>query len=198
MNHGFLDEAGDVGLTSGATSTVIVVVVVVAHPERVRKAVTKTRKSLGRSLRLLPELKASALDPRLTSKLLTHAVKIGFDAVAVVIDKRIVPIPEDPEDLYRRACVRAVQEVLTRFGPLTLTIDRRYTTEKLRIRLNRMIETGIEGTTQLLSITHVESQQERVLQIADAIAWSLLQKYERGDVTFWEIIQECVVEIKLS
>ena len=46
-----------------------------------------------------------------------------------------------------------------------------------------------------LAILHEDSTRERALQVADAVAWVLFQKYERRDETFWEIIQENVVVI---
>lgn len=88
MKYGFLDESGDVGYTREAGNNLVVVIVVVGHPERLRKAVTKTRKDLSRSFDVLPELKAADSDPRLVRKLLTHAVKIGFDAVAWALFQR--------------------------------------------------------------------------------------------------------------
>ena len=189
MNYGFLDESGDVAYTAEAGRTLVVVVVVVQQPEKLRKAVTKTRKALGKGARNLPELKAADSDPRLIKKLLTHAVNIGFDAVGVVIDKSKFPEPEDPEDLYREACAVAVREVLVQSAPLTVTLDRRYTKWLLREKLDRALAAGVEDLGVTLAIYHADSQQEYGLQVADAISWALFQKYERQDEMFWEIIR---------
>ena len=54
----------------------------------------------------------------------------------------------------------------------------------------------LEGVT--LAIHYEVSEKERVLQVADALAWSLFQKYERHDETFWQLIQEHVREVKLE
>jgi len=197
VRYGFLDESGDVGYTRKAGDNLVVVIVVVGHPERLRKAVTKTRKDLSRGFDVLPELKAADSDPRLVRKLLTHAVKIGFDAVAVIINKRRFPRPRDFEDLYRYACARATREAVERFGLLTLTVDRRYTKKKLRDRLNQAITTGIKGLGIPLTIQHEDSKKERVLQIADAVAWALFQRYERKEETFWRVIQGNLVEVRL-
>lgn len=197
MKYGFLDEAGDVGYTAGATDTFIVAVVVVGNSERLRKAVTKTRKLLGKSLRDLPELKAAGNDPRLVQKLLLHAVRIGFEAVAVVIDKKQFPRLLDPEDLYRYACTRAVRQVVEQFGPLSLMVDRRYKTKRLRDQLDQALKDGIGDLGIPLSVQHEDSQRDRALQVADAVAWSVFQKHERKDETAWRIIQRQVVEMKL-
>lgn len=195
MRYGFLDESGDVEYTHG-TANHLVVVVVVGHPERLRRAITRTRKTLHKGIRNVPELKAGG-DPRVTEALLTHAVEIGFDAVGAVINKNRFPRPRDAEDLYRYACVRAVREALERFGPLTLTVDRRYTKVKLRSRLEQALLSGVQDLGIPLHIRHEDSKKERMLQVADAVAWTLFQKYERGDETFWQMIRGKVIEVKL-
>ena len=197
MKHGYLDESGDVAYTETAGSNLIVAVVVVEHPEGLRKAITKTRKSLRKGLRNIPELKAADSDPRLIRKLLAHASGIGFEAVAVILDKRKAERPEDPEDLYRQACARVAKEAVERLGPLTQTLDRRYTKVALRKRLSQAIKAYAGGPGGIQEIHHRDSKQERLLQIADVVAWSLFQKHENGDETFWEIIQESVAEVKI-
>ena len=193
MRYGFLDESGDVAYTLEAGNTLIVAVVVASHPEALRKAVTKTRKALGKRARNLPELKAADSDPRLVQKLLTHAVGIGFDAVGVVLDKRQIPEPDDPEELYREACAVAVREVVRQWGSVSVVLDRRYTKRQLREKLEQALEGGVEDLGITMILRHEDSTRERALQVADAVAWSLFQKYERQDEAFWKIIRESVV-----
>lgn len=66
----------------------------------------------------------------------------GFEAVAVIIDKRRFPRLHELEDLYHYACTRAVRETLSRFGALTLILDKRYTNFALRRHLNVALATG--------------------------------------------------------
>ena len=51
MKYAYLDESGGVEST---TSYMVVMVLVVGHPERLRKAVSKTRKSSVRNLEKSP------------------------------------------------------------------------------------------------------------------------------------------------
>lgn len=197
MRYGFLDEAGDVGYSAGASGKFIVAVIVVGNRDRLRKAVSRTRKALDRQRLDLSELRASDSSPDVTQKLLTFAAQIGFDAVAVVIDKGKFPRPQDSEDLYRYACVRTVREALERFGPLDLTVDRRYTKMSLRDRLDRMLTSESKNLGITLNIRHEDSKKEHLLQIADALAWTLFQKYERGDETLWKVVQGKVIEVRL-
>lgn len=195
--YGFLDESGNTRYGSTDSRFLIVSLVVVGYPERLRKAVTKTRKSLGKRLRDLPELKAATGDPRVVHKLLGRAVEIGFDAVAVILDKNSFPQPLEPEDLYRYACSTVVRAALERCGPLSLILDKRYKTDRQRQQLEQAIRTGVEDADMIRDILHEESHKERVLQVADAVCWSLFQRYERGNEEFWEVIRERVIEVKL-
>jgi len=195
--YGYLDESGDTGYGTGSSDVLVAAVVVVGHPHRLRKAVTKTRRSFGRLLRGAVELKAAHDAPRITERLLTRAAEIGFQAVAVVLDKRNVSPPEDLEDLYRIVCARAVREVLERFGDLFLTLDKRYTTPKLQARLDQAIREGVRDMPGVfLEIRHQESEREKVLQVADAVAWTVHQ-HEQGEKVPWEVIQERVVVVRM-
>jgi hypothetical protein len=195
VRYGFLDESGDVAYTAEAGNTLVVAVVVANHPDALRKAVTKTRKALGKRARHLPELKAADSDPRLVRKLLTHAVGMGFEAVGVILDKRQILEPEDPEELYRETCAVAIREIVQRWGSVSVILDRRYTKRQLREKLERVLEDGVESLGHTMVLRHEDSTRERALQVADAVAWALFQKYERQDASFWEIIRENVVTI---
>jgi len=197
VKYGFLDEAGDVGYTRGASNHFLTVVVVVGQPDRLRKAVTRTRKSLGKQLRNIPELKAARGNMRIVEKLLLQADRTGFEAIAVIIDKRRFPRPRELEDLYRYACSRVVREALVRFGALLLTLDKRYTNPELRRRLDFFLAHGIEDLGTTLAIEHEDSAAESALQVADAVAWSLLQKYEHQDERLWQVVKGRVTEIVL-
>jgi hypothetical protein len=197
VQYGFLDEAGDVGYARGSSSHFLVVVLVTGQPERLRKAVTQTRKSLSKRRRNIPELKAARGSVRIVEKLLRRAHRIGFEAVTVVIDKRLFPQPQDVEDLYRYACTRVVREALRRFGALSLILDKRYTNPDLRRRLNQALAEGIEDLGTALVLEHTDSETEYALQVADAVAWSLLQKYEHQDQRLWKIIEGRTIEVRL-
>ena len=196
MNYGYLDESGDANFGAGATENLIAVVVVVGHPERLRKAVKRTRRAFGRRLRDASELKASRDSPRVIRKLLRRAVGIGFQGVAVVADKRRISPLADPETLYRQVCARAVREALERYGSLEVTLDRRYVNRKQRGQLEDALLAGLEwmpGVT--LTVDFEDSEKEKCLQIADAVACTVYQRYERDDERLWEVIRESVVVV---
>ena len=193
MKHSFLDEAGDVGRAKGATRYLIVVAIITGNPHWLRKAVIKTRKGLRKKLKQIPELKAKRTPKKVVAKLLRYIATLNVEIVAVVLDKESRPYPSDPEDLYRTTCARAVRRCLERHPRLALTLDKRYTNQRLRDKQEQVIAEEVGDLSAFLLLKHSESGQEKAVQAADAVAWSLAQKYERGDEELYAIIQEKIV-----
>lgn len=193
MRYGFLDEAGDVGYSEGSTSILLVTVLLTDDPQKLRRAIAKTRRSPGKKLKEIPELKAFATPRRIIEKLLLYMAQLDVEIVASVVDKRVINRPGDLEDLYRWACVETIQECLKRHPDLSLHIDKRYTDRRLRDKQNEAIAEGITGLSATLVIQHVQSESERAIQVADAVAWSLFQKYEHNDDGLFFLIKDKIV-----
>ena len=62
----------------------------------------------------------------------------------------------------------------------------------MRDRLVQAITEKLEAPAVLV-IEHSDSAKENALQAADAVVWSLFQKYERGDEELYEIIKGKIV-----
>lgn len=197
MLQGFLDESGDTGTEAGST-TYLVVAIVVGDGKKLGKAVTKARRSLGRRVTGVSELKASKDGERVVSKLISQATVADFNAVVAVADKRILISLADSESLYRQVCVRAVSEVLERYGSLSLVLDRRYTGRKQQKRLTEALISCVDSMAGVaLAIEYELSEKEKGLQIADAVAWAAFRKFERGDNSVWEMIKDRVLVVNL-
>ncbi len=194
MVHGFLDEAGDVGNAPASSRCLIVALVLTRNPVWLRKTVTKTRKHLGKKQRDIPEFKASKTDPKIVYKLLGLVAETGCEIVIVVADKRDWERPTDPEDLYRHLCALAVRRCMERHPRLSLTVDKRYTRASLREAFKETIIGAISSLPNVfLAIENNTSEREKALQVADAVAWGLFQKYERGDESFYRLVQDNVI-----
>ena len=195
---GFADETGDVGRAPGSSRYLIVAIVLTRHPVPLRKAVVKTRKYLGKKLRNVPELKAWHTPKKVTKRLLRYIAELDVEIVAVVLDKQTFPAYPDPEEWYRLVCAEAVRHCVERHEYLRLTLDRRYTTHKLRSKLDDRIfiqatKASGEPTLHFFRIEHGDSVQEKGVQAADAVVWSLGQKYERGDDELYNIVKDKIV-----
>jgi hypothetical protein len=194
MKYGFLDESGDVGHADGSSYNLIIVVVVTDNPTRLRKVVAKTRKALNKRRKDIPEFKAFKTDVRIIERLLKHAAKTECEIVAQIANKKVMGDLDDPEILYRQLCASAVRRCLERYPQFSLCVDKRYTNPNLREKQNMAILKEISSLQEaVLVIEHSESESESALQVADAVAWALFQKHERGDESFYRLVKDKIV-----
>jgi len=130
---------------------------------------------------------------KVIAKLLRYVATLDVEIVAVILDKESRPYPSDPEDLYRITCARAVRRCLERHSRLALTLDKRYTSQRLRDKQEQAIAEEAGDLSAFLLLKHSESGQEKAIQAADAVAWGLAQKYERGNEDLYAIIQDKII-----
>jgi hypothetical protein len=192
LKHGFGDEAGDVGWATGSSRHLVVAIVVTHDPQHLRRIVARIRQGLDKKLKQVPELKAHHTPEHVIARLLRKVAEQDVEIVAVVWRKASSASSTDPEEGYRQVCRLAVEHCLKRYPQLSLTLDKRYTDARLRDRLVEAITDGI-GPQAVLVLQQVESRQEQALQVADAVAWSLFQKYERGDEMCYDILRSHIV-----
>jgi len=159
--------------------------------------VVKTRKHLQKKLSNIPELKAKRTPQKIVARFLRYIADLDIEIVAIVLDKHLVPTCPNPEDWYRQVCAKAVRHCVERHTWLKLTLDRRYTNENLREKLEQSILAGAvtsEGIgVRMIQIEHSDSAQDKGVQVADAIVWSLGQKYERGNDELYRIIEDKII-----
>lgn len=183
------DEAGDTGIGPRSSRYLAVAGIGCANLEPLRKAVARTRKMLGKELRDVPELKAWHTPPRLVARLLERIAGLDVEIYAVILDKHSACRPAETEDWYRLVCGEAVRLASARYAQVIVTMDNRYTKPLLRDRLVQSIVADAQRPGATLSFVYADSRQERALQAADAIAWSVFQKYEHESDAFYRLIQ---------
>jgi len=182
------DETGDTGVGPRSSRFLVVAGLVCSNLEPLRKAVTQTRKSLGKRLRDIPEIKAWHTPPEITAQLLKRLAALEIEIDAAVLDKQGARRPEDAEDWYRQVCTEAVRQATARYTRVSVTLDKRYTKAALQDKLIETIVAGAQQRGATLSFVYVDSQRERALQAADAVAWGIYQKYERKEERFYNLI----------
>lgn len=186
------DEAGDTGVSNQSSHYLIVAGVVCSSLEPLRRVITRTRKRLGKKLRNIPELKARHSEAKITTHLLTQIAELDLEVYAAILDKRAAKIPDDTEEWYRRCYAEAVRLATIQHSQITVTMDNRYTKAVLRDKLTQYIVTHAQRANTILSFVYADSLRERALQVADVVAWSFFQKYERGEEKFYGLIKHKV------
>lgn len=196
LTWAFVDESGDIGYAPTSSRYLIVAAVLTSRPELLRKAAAKTRKSLGKRLRDIPELKAQRTPRKVVLRLLSRVIELEVEIVAVVVDKSAFRQAALSEDLYRFACAELVAHCTNYHSKLKLICDRRYTNPQLRSQLEYYVLERLKRASATrevaIEMAHLDSAQDGGLQVADAIAWGIAQRYERGDSEFYDLIRRRV------
>jgi hypothetical protein len=190
--HGVFDEAGDTGASPGSSRYLVVAGIVCSNLEPLRRIVAKTRKSLNKELRQIPELKAWHSPPKVVRQILNRLIALDVEIYAAILDKHSAKPTPDPEDWYRQVFAECVRLVIAYHPRLIVTLDRRYTKAGLRDELLRSIVSGAQLAGTTLSFVVADSRNEKALQITDMVAWSVFQKYARGEMGFFALIEEKV------
>jgi len=186
------------GAPQGSSRYLIVAIVLTRNPRLLRKTVTKTRKHLRKKLKNIPELKAKRTPKKIVARFLRYIAELDVEIVAVVLDKHTASVRLDAEDWYRQTCAEAIRHCVERYTWLKLAADRRYTNQNLRDRLEQsiLVRAGSASERTTLGLIRVEqsdSVQEKGIQAADAVVWSLGQKYEREDDELYNIIKDKII-----
>jgi hypothetical protein len=144
-------------------------------------------------------MKAKKSREQIILRLLNEVNKADVAIVAVVVDqKAIVHPPKVSEDIYRIAATRAVHHVVQRWPVVEICLDRRYTNEALRDRLEQHIREGIADIPrQIVMIRQEDSIKRKELQLVDFVAWAFFQKYEKNDDRFYQVIAPKIVKEEL-
>lgn len=197
LRYAFIDEAGTIAL-SRTSHILIVAALCLKNPRSIEHTIKKAQKKYGSSL-ASGELKAKKSEEKLIEFILAALTRELIEIFSVVVDHRILEKPiSDPEEIYRWAITRLVKKLVIRYPRIEITLDRRYTKEGLRYKLEKSIREGIADLSQqYVLIRQEDSLPAKELQAVDFVAWALFQKYERGNYRYYQQIVHCIAEEEL-
>jgi hypothetical protein len=193
LQYAFLDESGTVSPFSGS-HFLIVALVSTLHSRPLELHVRRAHKKYGTSLRS-GEMKADGSREAVIEELLNAIAQEPVAIVTVAVDKQvIIRPPRDLEDIYRRAVSLALGHLVRQWPRVDICLDKRYTTERLRYRLERELREAIADLPhEVVIIRQEDSISRKELQAADYVAWAIYQKYERGDSRFYDLIADRLI-----
>lgn len=197
LRYAYIDEAGTVAL-SRKSHILVVAALCLENPRLVENTIKKAQKKYGSSL-ASGELKAKKSEGKLIEFILSAIAKEPIEIFSVIVDRRILEKEIlDSEEIYRWAVTRLVRKLVTRYSRIEISLDKRYTKEGLRYKLEKSIREGIADLPQqYVLIRQEDSQPSRELQAVDFIAWALFQKYERGNNIYYGKIADRITKEEL-
>lgn len=194
---GFLDESSSLAQSE---RYFIVALVTVREPfSHVWSQIFKrTRQRLGKKRKARGELKFHQLDERMRQFVLGELAKMQtVDISVTVVDKAGRRVPDTAEH-YGMVVGQAVFDFLQSHRQLSLTVDKRYTNDRLAGQFMTTVERIIFTLPQaIVALTMLESERSALLQVADFVAGAFNQKYNSGDSGMADLVASRVVSEKV-
>lgn len=197
ISYGFLDESPTL---SRPVRYFIIALITTSNPHAAsfRRILKRARRRLGKTRRVLGELKFDKSDERTRRFVLGELSKHSEIEVAVtVVDKVGRQVPDNPEH-YGMVVGQAAVDFMKRLPRFDLTVDKRYTNPKQETQFRRTvlrIATTVTGAA--FGLTTLQSEREPLLQLADFAAGVFHRKYNFGDTWFADLIAGRVVSEKV-
>jgi hypothetical protein len=140
------------------------------------------------------ELKFYYAGDKTKRQVLAGIVANQLELFALAVDKRRRKVEDSPEN-FAIIVAELLQETLawkTAISTVKLTIDRHFFRKVDMERFDKVLRV-IVAPEVALTISHLDSQQNLIINLADFVAGALLSKYNRNKLNFYEIIRENLV-----
>lgn len=210
--HIFMDESGDLGFSEKSRQTYVIgyVIMTTATPHYIRHKSCRLLQNINKRLSekcKISEFKFSNDSSETRVKFLELIRSLNLDLGAIVVRKDSVKsdLKERPNILYNYLAVKYVVPIafkkylkpLMPINRIKFKIDRSLSKADREL-FNQYYDNTVsslrwkEGFRDdvMAEIEHENSMNDVCLQIADYVAGSVNRKMERGDPTFYDIIQK--------
>jgi len=188
MHYGFLDESGILERKAREGSYFAVSVMIVANPAEIKDVMKIVRRKARGKFRISSSFHAYKEGAGVVGLVLEELAKRDVGIVIGVWDKRKRKSKMPKNTLYGRILAQTVRSALKLYPKLNLVLHKRYNDPEIINRINNELERVLEPG-QELSIDHKTEVVRRELELADAVAWAVFQKYNRKKEDFYKIIE---------
>ena len=145
----------------------------------IRRAASRSGKRLGRSLKNAAEIKWNNASQRIRVLALTELAKTDAELFALTVLKDGRRIEDTPENYGILAC--EVLSLSWRLCPnVSLALDRHFTSAAQVAAVDTLIHRKWPSHG-VLSVVHVDSQRNSLVQLADLVAGSVYAWHKSGD-----------------
>ena len=202
----FLDESGDLGFdfSKARTSKFFIITCLFTQNKRViEKVVSKVHKTLRKSYRQKSGVLHCHEEKPITRKrLLRLLVQKDCSIMTVWLNKNKVytKLQNEKDILYNYVTNILLDRIYTRklvpiSDELILIASRKETNKFLNLNFASYLGNSIKQKHKLnIRIVLKTPHEEKSLQAADFVSWSIFRKYEYGDESYYRIIKSNIVE----
>lgn len=193
LYYGFLDESGFLESGAGLGRFFIISVIVVAQPQELKHIFSNARNKACGKFQTHKVFKANKEDKGFVRLVLQELAKKDVEIFISIRDKKLAKKEIDKNIFYAHLVSQATNLVLSVHPRLELVLHKRYTLPRIRNQIDTIINQKVAKGT-FLSLSHQTEIERKELEIADAVAWAVFQKYNNKKEEFYAIIKNKIIK----
>lgn len=191
LYYGFLDESGILEKKSQEGKYFVVSIVLVGNPSELQRVMKRARQKARGKFKIHSVFKANKESKGFVRLVLEELAKGNVGIVAEIWDKNRDNFKGDKNKLYARLLAKTTAEALAIYPKLDLVLHKRYTSPRVRELVTSEMS-AVADKGDFLSVSHRSEVECRQLELADAVAWSVFQKYNNKDESFYRLIKDLI------
>ncbi len=197
LHYGFLDESGILEKKAKTGNLFIITAVIVAHPSLISQVMKMARRRAQPRFKRHKVFKASKEDAGFIKLVLQELSKKDIKiAIGVWNKKRIKQPFTDKNALYIRLLAQTICLVMDLYPNLSLVVHKRYANPIIRNQLSRQVREIVFGSNRkgFLILDQKTEMECLELEMADAVAWAVFQKYNNKKLEFYNLIKKRIIK----
>ncbi len=190
-----IDESGT--LPDPKDKFIVICGVLVKQIKKAENIFSRVLNSLKLSKISLSEIKFYRAGNGTKKQFLSDMVLADFKMFVLIVDKKERKINDSPEN-YGILIADIMNEIMLwqKSGEMNFILDKHFCREADQNRLNDILKEKIKNKLQY-KISHVDSEKNCLVNIADMAAGAVLRKYNKNDSEFYGIIKENIIVEKI-
>lgn len=200
----YLDESGDLGFGPRSSKHFVLTAIIARDPGKVRRCIKRVRQQkLPKKYKTVPELKFHNSSQTIRKHVLGCLVRTDTDIAYAVLRKNQVyeRLKSKPSILYNYLSGSLIAKIITAYkleGPVKVFVDRSlygFERENFDNYLTWKACLGNHSEEQSLEppeIEHIDSRQDRCIQVVDFVAGAINHRYSMEDPSYYNLIEQKV------
>ncbi|NQU82846.1 MAG: hypothetical protein HQ539_02765 [Parcubacteria group bacterium] len=190
LYYGLLDEAGILEKKAETGGHFVVSVIIVGDLGELKRVMKLARRRVRGKIKVHKIFKASKENKGFIKLVLQELSKRNIEIIVGVWNKKGKP-KLDKNMIYAKLVAQTVDIALGVHPRLSLVVHKRYTLPRVRNQIDRVINDTVK-TGEFLSIEHKSEFEQKELELVDAVAWAVYQKYNNKNTEFYSIIADAI------
>ena len=199
MVYIYIDESGDLGFSEKSSKHFVIAALITEDHLSIQKCITKVRKErLPKKYKKISELKYHNSSPIIRRRILECISKTDVQIAYVVLRKYQVydKLRNKQNVLYNFLCGSLIYKIFQRYdlsARTEIVVDRSLTKINRDAFNDYVAHRALYNNNNVfdidnLEINHVNSTQDKCVQVVDFVAGSIARKYNNKDISLYTII----------